>query len=162
MAGHLARLTGEAMASEAAYPSVSWRGLRVSLRADRKWREITPVATISGRHADLTVELNPAWTGKGQHWRIEKEITTAIDGAAGTARRMRGEIDDLRQRIADATRRIGEPFPHAAELEAARTRRDAIEQEIRDAAAPKEPDADGEDSRGPRRSRSLTARSSPT
>ncbi len=136
----LARLAREAMAS-AAYGAVSWRGLHISFSAERKWRQITPVATISAGSASLPVELNAAWTVKGQHWRIEKEITSSADGAAAEAGRLRGEIEDLQQRIADATRRIGEPFPQAAELEAARARRDAIEQDIRDAAAPQD-DAD--------------------
>ena len=52
---------------------------------------------------------------------------------------------DLRQRAADAIRRIGEPFPQAAELEAARARRDSIEQAIRAAAAP-EGDSDAQPS----------------
>ncbi len=148
VAGYLARLTSETMAFAGGYSSLSWRGLHISVRADRKWRAITPVATVSAGAADLTVELNPAWTAKGQHWRIEKEIRTAVDGAAGTARWQRDDIDDLRQRVTDAAKRIGEPFPHAAELETARARRDAIEQEIRDAAAPHEADVsvrDGHD-----------------
>ena len=92
------------------------------------------VATISAGLSALPVEFNPAWTAKGQHWRIEKEITDHIDGAAAQAERLRGEIGDLEQRVADAARRIAEPFPRAAELEAARSRRDAIEHQIRDAA----------------------------
>ena len=87
------------------------------------------VATISVGLSDLPVEFNPAWTEKGQHWRIEKEITDRIDGAAAKAERLRREIGDLEQRVADAARRIAEPFPRAAELEAARSRRDGIEQQ---------------------------------
>jgi len=136
VAACLARLTAESMAPDAVYRSVSWRGLHLSFSAERSWRQVTPVATISAGPASLTVELGAAWTAKGQHWRIEKEIRSAIAGAAATAEGLRAEIRDLRQRAADATRRIGEPFPQAAELEAARARRDAIEQDIRDAAAP--------------------------
>jgi len=138
VAAHLARLTEEAMAPDPAYQSANWRGLRISFSAERGWRQATPVATISAGPAGVPVGLNAAWTAKGQHWRIEKEITTAIAGAAATAEVLRGEIGDLRQRAADANRRISEPFPQAAELEAARARRDAIEQDIRDAAAPKD------------------------
>ncbi len=141
VAAHLARLAREAMASTGgAYETLTWRGLHIHFTAGRKWRQIIPVATISARYADLSVELNAAWTAKGQYWRIEKEIKTEIDGTAATAERLHSEINDLRQRIADATRRINEPFPHAAELEAARVRRDAIEQDIRDAAAPQDDD----------------------
>jgi len=136
VATHLARLAEDAMAPDATYLAVSWRGLHVSFTAERSWREATPVATISAGHASMRVELSAAWTAKGQHWRIEKEIRSAIAGAGAAAGRLRGQIADLRQRIGDATRRIGEPFPQAAKLEAARTRRDAIEQDIRDAAAP--------------------------
>jgi hypothetical protein len=84
------------------------------------------------------VDLNPAWMMKGQHWRIEKELTSRILGATAEAERLRADIEDLRQRVTDATRRIAEPFPQAGELEASRARRDAIEQAIRDAAAPTE------------------------
>jgi N12 class adenine-specific DNA methylase len=141
VAAHLARLTGQALTS-ACYETVSWRGLRVSFTTERAWRQIQPVATISAYPASLRAELNPAWTAKGQHWRIEKELTARIDGAVAEAERLRGEIGDLRQRVTDATRRIGEPFPQAAELEAARARRDAIEQQIRDAAAPQDENTD--------------------
>ena len=56
---------------------------------------------------------------------------------------------DYEQRIGDATRRIGEPFPHSAELETARTRRDAIETSIRDAAEePPEPGSEPADDSG--------------
>jgi N12 class adenine-specific DNA methylase len=133
----LAQLTGQALSS-ACYESVTWRGVRIRLAAERQWRQITAVATISAGSARLTVNLNPAWTMKGQHWRIEKELTTRILGATAEAERLRADIEDLRQRVADATRRIAEPFPQAAELEAARARRDAIEQAIRDAATPTE------------------------
>src|SRR5260370_22910439 len=113
------------------------------LHAERRWRQIPRVPTNYAGKASLTAELNPAWTGKGQHWRIEQEITALTGSAAGTAHRLRGEIEDLRQRIADANRRIGEPFPHAAELEASRVRRDAIDPAIRDPARPQDP-ADAE------------------
>jgi hypothetical protein len=136
----LARLAREAMAS-AGYGAVSWRGLHISFSAERKWRQIIPVATISAASVSLPVELNAAWTVKGQHWRIEKEITSCAGGAAAAAGRLRSDVEDLQQRVADTTRRIGEPFPQAAELEAARARRDAIEQDIRAAAAPQD-DAD--------------------
>jgi len=95
-----------------------------------------PFATITAGYGGLPVELSAAWTTKGQHWRIEKEIRSCVDRAAAAAEQLRREIGDLQQRAADATRRIGEPFPRAAELEAARARRDVIEQDIRDAAAP--------------------------
>ena len=136
----LARLAREAMASTG-YRAVSWRGLRISFSAERKWREIIPVATVWASSSTLPVELNASWTVKGQHWRIEKEITSCAEGAAAEAGRLRGQLEDLRQRVADATRRIGEPFPQAAELEAARSRRDIVEQDIRAAAAPQD-DAD--------------------
>jgi N12 class adenine-specific DNA methylase len=132
----LARLAREAMASAASYEMVIWRGLRISFSAERKWRQIIPVATISAGSASLPVELSAAWTTKGQHWRIEKEIKSCAEGAGAAAERLRHEIQDLRQRAADATRRVGEPFPQAAELETARARRDDLEQDIRDAAAP--------------------------
>jgi hypothetical protein len=137
---HLARLIRAAMVPGDSNEEVTWRGLRVRFSAERAWRQVTPVATVSAGYADLPVTLNAAWTAKGQHWRIEKEITAAVDSAAVTAGRLRAEIDDLRQRVTDASRRIDEPFPQAAELEAVRVRRDAIEQEIRDAAAPTEDD----------------------
>lgn len=134
----LARLAREAMASAVSCGMVKWRGLHVSFSAGRKWRQIIPVATISAGSASLPVELNAVWTTKGQHWRIEKEIRSGAEGAAADAERLRSEIEDLRLRAADASRRIGEPFPQADELEAARARRDAIEQDIRDAAAPQD------------------------
>src|SRR5260370_16570728 len=81
------------------------------LHAERRWRQIPPVATIYAGNASLTAELNPAWTGKGQHWRIEQEITALTGSAAGTAHRLRGEIEDLRQRIPDANPPLPEPFP---------------------------------------------------
>jgi hypothetical protein len=121
---------------------VTWRGLHISFHAERQWRQITPIATISAGMANLRAELNPAWTAKGQHWRIEKEITATVGGAEGTAARLRGEITELRQRIADAARRIGEPFPQAGDLETARVRRDAIEQQIHDSALPMQGDAE--------------------
>jgi hypothetical protein len=114
--------------------------------ADRKWRQVAVGAMITaGVSSSITAELNPAWTAKGQHWRIEREIRAAIDGATDTAQRARDDIADLRHRISEANRRISEPFPHAAELETARNRRDDIEQQIRDAATPPEEtgDADG-------------------
>ena len=138
LASCLARLCREAMASTG-YGAVRWRGLYINFSAEQKWRQITPVATIAADHtASVPVELNAAWTAKGQYWRIEKEITAFIAGAATAAERLRIEIEDLRRRISDATRRTGEPFPQAADLEAARGRRDAIQQEIREAAAPPE------------------------
>jgi N12 class adenine-specific DNA methylase len=141
VAAHLARLAREAMASSTGtYETATWRDLHLHFTTGRKWRQIIPVATISAGYADLSVELNAAWTAKGQYWRIEKEIKSEIDGTAAAAERLRNEIDDLQHRIADATRRTGEPFPHAAELEAARARRDTIEQDIRDAAAPQDDD----------------------
>jgi len=133
--GHLGMLAEQALAS-AGYASATWRGLHISFSAERNWRQVLPVATISAATDSLAVELNPAWTAKGQHWRIERELTTRVDGAAAEAERLHGDIEDLRQRAADATTRISEPFPQSAELEAARARRDAIEQQIRDAAAP--------------------------
>ena len=139
----LARLCRDAMASSG-YGMVLWRGLRISFSAERKWRQITPIATISAGTASLLIELNPAWTVKGQYWRIEKELTASADGAAAAAQRLRREIEDLRQRVTDATRRTGEPFPQAADLEAARARRDAIQQDIRDAAAAPEDGTGGE------------------
>jgi N12 class adenine-specific DNA methylase len=135
--GHLAHLVSQALSSTC-YQTVTWRGLRISVAAERQWRQITPVATIAAGGARLTVDLSPAWTMKGQHWRIEKELTTRILGTAAEADRLRADIDDLRQRVADASKRIAEPFPQAAELEAARSRRDAIDQAIHDAAAPAE------------------------
>jgi N12 class adenine-specific DNA methylase len=140
VAAHLARLIREAIVPGTSYEEVTWRGLRIRFSAEREWRQVTPVATVSAGYAELPVTLNPAWTAKGQHWRIEKELTATVDGAAATAERLRAEIEDLQQRVTDASRRINEPFPQAAELEAARVRRDAIEQEIRDAAAPTEDD----------------------
>jgi hypothetical protein len=140
VAACLARLAREAIVPAAACASVSWRGLHISFSAQRQWRQVVLAATISAGYASLPVELSQAWTSKGQHWRIEKEITARIDGAAATARRLRDDIQDLQRRAADATRRSGEPFPQAAELEAARARRDAIEQDIRDAAAPPQDD----------------------
>jgi N12 class adenine-specific DNA methylase len=131
----LAHLTSQALSS-ACYQTITWRGVRVSVAAERQWRQITAVATISAGSARLTADLNPAWTMKGQHWRIEKELTTQILGATAEAEQLRSDIEDLRHRVADATRRVAEPFPRAAELEAARARRDAIEQAIRDAATP--------------------------
>ena len=133
----LARLARDAMAS-AGYGTVNWRGLHISFSAERKWKQIIPVATMRAGAASLPVELNAAWTVKGQHWRIEKEVTSIASETMSAAQRLRDEADDLRQRTADATRRIGEPFPQAAELETARARRDAIEQAIRDAAAPQD------------------------
>jgi N12 class adenine-specific DNA methylase len=141
VAGRLADLTSQALSS-ACYETVTWRGVRISVAAERQWRQITAVATITAGLATLKVNLNPAWTTKGQHWRIEKEITARVLGAAAEAERLRADIEDLRQRVTDATRRMAEPFPHAAELEAARARRDAIEQAIRDAAAPAQDGAD--------------------
>ena len=137
---HLARLMGQALTS-ACYESVTWRGLRISFTVERAWRQIVPVATICAYPAELRAELNPAWTVKGQHWRIEKELNARIDGAVAEAERLRGEIQDLSQRVAGAAKRIGEPFPQAAELESARVRRDAIEQQIREAAGPQDEDA---------------------
>ena len=141
VAACLARLSRDAMASSG-YGMVLWRGLRISFSAERKWRQITPIVTISAGAASLAIELNPAWTAKGQYWRIEKELTASADGASAAAQRLRAEIEDLRQRVTDATRRTGEPFPQGADLEAARARRDAIQQEIRDAAAPPEDGAE--------------------
>jgi hypothetical protein len=126
------------MASATAYGTLTWRGLRISFSAEGSWRRAVPVAAISAGSASLPVKLNEAWTTKGQHWRIEKEIRSHAGGVADAAERLRTEIQDLRQRAADATRRIDEPFPQAADLEAARARRDAIEQDIRDAAAPQD------------------------
>jgi hypothetical protein len=137
VAACIAGLASDAMAS-AAYGALTWRGLRISFSAERSWRQAVPVAAISAGSASLPVKLNETWTAKGQHWRIEKEIRSRAAGVADAAERLRAEIQDLRQRAADATRRIGEPFPHAADLEAARARRDAIEQDIRDAAAPQD------------------------
>jgi N12 class adenine-specific DNA methylase len=137
--GHLGMLAGQALSSTG-YGAVTWRGLRVSFSAERKWRQVVLAATISAVTDSLTVELNPAWAAKGQQWRIERELTARMEGAGAEAERLRGETEDLKRRIADAAARISEPFPQAAELEAARARRDAIEQQIRDAAA--SPDAD--------------------
>jgi N12 class adenine-specific DNA methylase len=142
VAQHLAHLARDAMASTGPLEAASWQGLGVTFSARRGWRQIIPVARVSAGARYLTVELNPAWTTKGQHWRIEKQIRSDVGDAAAASVRLRGEIDDLRKRIADASRRLDEPFPQAAELEAARTRRDAIEQAIRDAAAPQEDQAD--------------------
>ncbi len=147
--GYLGKLAGQAIGSNG-YGTAIWRGVRVDFSARRSWRQVVLVATISAGLSDLPVEFNLAWVQKGQHWRIEKEITDHIDCAAAHAGRLRGEISDLGQRIAGATRRIAGPFPRAVELEAARTRRDRIEQQIRDAAttpddnadAPPEPDDD--------------------
>ena len=132
---YLARLARQAMAATG-YGAAGWRGLDVSFSAERKWRQAIPVAMITASYDSLPVELSAAWTTKGQHWRIEKEIRSCVDRAAAAAEQLRGEIQDLQQRAAGATRRIGEPFPRAAELETARARRDSIEQDIRDAAAP--------------------------
>ena len=133
--GHLGALVARALAP-AGYAAVSWRRLRITFSAERSWRSVVPVATVSAGLDSLTVELNPAWAAKGQHWRIERELTGRIAGAATEAERLRADITDLRQRVADATTRINEPFPQSTELEAARARRDGIEQQIRDAAAP--------------------------
>ena len=141
VATRLAHLAQEAMASTGSNVMVTWRGLRITFSAQRGWRQIIPVAVVSAGAADLTVELNPAWTMKGQHWRVEKQIRSDIDDTAATAGQLRGEIEDLRKRISDASRRLGEPCPQAAELEAARLRRDGIEQAIRDAAAPQDDQA---------------------
>ena len=111
LASCLARLCREAMASTG-YGAVRWRGLYINFSAEQKWRQITPIATIAADHtASVPVELNAAWTAKGQYWRIEKEITAFIAGAATAAGTARMEIEDLRRRISDATRRTGEPFP---------------------------------------------------
>jgi len=142
VAGYLARQVADAMASAGSYVAATWRGLRLGFDAERQWRNIRPFATIRAGGASLTVELNPAWIAKGQHWRIEKEIKSAVGDAGRRFARLRAEAEDLSKRIADAGKRVGEPFPHAAELEAARARRDAIEQSIRDTAAPQ--DNDGE------------------
>jgi len=133
--GHLGALVGRALASSG-YAAVTWRRLRITFSVERSWRQVVPVVTVAAGLDSLTVEFNPAWAAKGQHWRIERELTARIDGAATEAARLRADITDLRQRVADATTRINEPFPQAAELEAARARRDGIEQQIRDAAAP--------------------------
>jgi N12 class adenine-specific DNA methylase len=142
VATHLAHLARDAMASTDSSAMVTWRGLRVTFSARRRWRQVNPVAVVSAGAADLSVELNPGWTMKGQHWRVEKQIRSDIDDTAAAAVRLRDEIDDLRKRISDASRRLGEPFPQAAELEAARVHRDVIEQAIRDAAAPQDDQAD--------------------
>jgi N12 class adenine-specific DNA methylase len=148
VAGHLADLVGKVATGELTYPEATWRGLNVCFDAQREWRDVRLFARISAGTARITVPLNPVWTAQGQHWRILREIKSGIDQAPGTAGDLRAEAEDLRQRIADAERRIGEPFAHAADLEAARARRDAIEQAIRDAAAPPaggaKPDVDGE------------------
>jgi hypothetical protein len=134
--GHLAYLAAQAMEPDARLQPATWRGLRISFSKTGIWREASPAATITAGTASLTVGLSPVWVSKGQHWRIEKEIRAAIDDAEVTARQARAEIADLRKRIADANTRIGEPFAHTAELEAARARRDSIEAAIRDAATP--------------------------
>lgn len=146
VAGCLASLARDAMSSAAPRGVLVWRGLRVTFSSERKWREIVPIATISAGTVSLPVELNAAWTAKGQHWRIEKEVRSAVEGSAGAAARLRGETEDLRRRVAEASRRIDESFPHAAELESARARRDAIEQAIRDAATPADGDGPADDS----------------
>ncbi len=135
VATELAHLVGQAV-DGTGYPAARWRGLLISFTAERRWRELAATATISIGGSALTADLNPAWTAKGQQWRIEKTIKDVIEEAQHHAARMRDDIADLRQRIADANKRIGEPFPHAAELETARARRDAIDQAIRDAATP--------------------------
>jgi hypothetical protein len=88
VAACLARLSRDAMASSG-YGMAPWRGLRISFSAKRKWRQITPIATISAGTASLAIELNPAWTAKGQYWRIEKEPTASADGASAAAQRLR-------------------------------------------------------------------------
>ena len=141
-AGYLARQVVNAMASTGTYAAVSWRGLRIGFDAERHWRDIKPFATIRAGGACLTAGLNPAWTAKGQHWRIEKESQSAVADAGRISRRLRAEVEDLAKRIADASKRVGEPFPHTTELEAARARRDAIEQAIRDTATPQGTDGE--------------------
>jgi N12 class adenine-specific DNA methylase len=137
VAARLAGLASDSMTS-AAYGTLTCRGLQVSFSAERSWRQAVPIATIWTGSASLPVQLSQSWLAKGQHWRIEKEIRSRAGAVAEAAEQLRAEIQDLRQRADDATKRIGEPFPEAADLEAARARRDAIEQDIRDAAAPKD------------------------
>jgi N12 class adenine-specific DNA methylase len=134
VATYLGELAGQAVAGEG-FGLATWRGLRVTFSAERSWRQLLPVANVSAGLADLRVEFNPAWLQKGQHWRIEKELAERINGAAAQAGKLRSEMSNLQQRVDDAERRIAQPFPQAAELEAARSRRDQIEQQIRDAAA---------------------------
>ncbi len=146
VAGHLAQLVTETLIPAGSYPVAYWQDLRITFTATKQWREVRPHATIWAGRASLTVDLNAAWTAKGQHWRIEREITSAVTSASAAAGKLRAEITDLEQRIGDATRRIGEPFPHSAELEAARSRRDAIETAIREAAGePPEPGSEPAD-----------------
>jgi outer membrane murein-binding lipoprotein Lpp len=137
IAAHLAHLCDQVMAGEREYASVRWRGLTVGFHVNRQWRHANPVATIYAGGASIANDLRAVWTRKGQHWRIVTELTAVVDGAGSAAQQLRAEIDDLRQRVADAQRRVGEPFAQAADLEAARARRDAIEQAIRDSAEPK-------------------------
>jgi N12 class adenine-specific DNA methylase len=138
---HLAGLVDQAITSRYGVEVVHWRGLRIAFSSQKTWRELVPVATVSAGYRDLTVDLKQSWTASGQHWRIVKEITACIDGAPDRSRALREEAQELRHRVDDATRRIAEPFPYAAQLEAARTRRDAIDAEILAAAAPDRDDS---------------------
>jgi N12 class adenine-specific DNA methylase len=133
VAGFLAGLAERGL-SGPGHPVARRRGLRIAFSARRDWRQEACVATISAGRAELPVEFSPSWVQKGQHWRIEKELADRVTGAAGQAERLREQVAELETRVADAQRRMAEPFPRAAELEAARVRRDQIEQQIREAA----------------------------
>ena len=84
---------------------------------------------LSAGYASLPVELNAAWTAEGPALAHREGNRRGRRRRAAAGPDCVSEIEDLRQRITDATRRIAEPFPHAAELEAARSRRDAIDAE---------------------------------
>jgi N12 class adenine-specific DNA methylase len=139
---HLAGLVNQATTSKYGVETLHWRGLRIAFSSEKTWRELVPVAMVSAGYRDLKVDLKQSWTASGQHWRIGKEIAGCIDGAPDRSHALQEEAEELRHRVNDATRRIAEPFPYAAQLETARNRRDAIDAEILAAAAPDRADSD--------------------
>ncbi|MGC9670937.1 helicase-related protein [Planosporangium sp. 12N6] len=123
-------------------PTLTWRDLRITFQADHsQWRKTTLTAKVVAdwRH-EIEVPLTETWTNKGQHWRIREAITTAVDGAAGTADELRQRIADLHARIADAQARLDQPFAHSDELAAARARRDQVAAALEEAANDDTPD----------------------
>ena len=131
----LAKLAESTIAKGYCDGTMQWRGLEVSFAYSKNSGsgELTARITTPDDHR-ITVPLKTGWTATGQHWRIRDAITAAVNDAHLTAAATREQITTLNQRIAENEAALELPFPEADALEAARTRRAALDTAIREQA----------------------------